>query len=473
MYIGPMGVRGVAEQVLLWRERPALGTKTISILLFLAEGIALCLPAIANGSPLLFPDSRAYYLGGRAAIDKIEALFSTQVGGAEALATTVQKARGVRSVFYSLFTYIPADTVSLWLVIVFQAIIVASLLRLAFRLACPGRERWQGTIFTIVLSLLTTVSWTTSNVMPDIFTSIMSLGLILTIVYWPQIGRWARVWVFISIAGSMVMHLTNLPIAFGLLVIAAGLTRRRVWYERERYMVIGGALLMGIVAMLAVSVVGFKQWTLAPQSPPFLLARSIEDGPAKLYLLDHCPQIDLVMCHHLDKLDQGTEIFIWDKNGVYSAVPPEEAAQLRAEDKRIFVAAALEHPWLQGKAMVRNAAVQLIAFTLHEYYIPSWAAYTPTDMTLHMPDQAPWQTILSIPEYIVVIAGLGFIVHAWRKGFLTQDRMYFIVLVIATVLLEALAGAVSEPAPRYEARVIWLIPMVAMLSHINRRRRQA
>jgi hypothetical protein len=464
----------MVEQVLLRHTDPAaFSAKTIGILLFVAETIALCLPAVANGSPLLFPDSRAYYLGGRAAIDKIDALFGRRSGYAEALATTVQKARGVRSVFYSLFTYIPADTVSLWLVVVFQAFIVASLLRLVFHLACPGWERWKGTIFTIVLSLLTTVSWATSNVMPDIFTSIMSLGLILTIVYWRQIGRWARLGVFISIAGSIVMHLTNLPIAFGLLVIAAGLTRRHIWYERERYMVIGGALLMGIVMMLAVSVIGFKQWTLAPQSPPFLLARSIEDGPAKLYLLDHCPQIDLVMCHHLDKLDQGTEIFIWGKNGVYSAVPPEEAAQLRAEDKPIFMAAALEHPWLQGKAMVRNAAVQLIAFTLHEYYIPSWAAYTSSDMTLHIARQAPWQTILSIPEYIVVIAGLGFIVHAWRRGSLTRDRKHFVVLVIATVLLEAFVGAVSEPAPRYEARVIWLIPMVAMLAYVNSRRRQA
>jgi hypothetical protein len=468
-----MGVRRVAEQVLLLRERPALGTKTISLLLFLAEGIALCLPAIANGSPLLFPDSRAYFLGGRAAIDKIEALFSTHVGEAEALAATVQKARGVRSAFYSMFTYIPADAVSLWLVIALQAVIVASLLRLVFRLACPGRKLWQGTIFTVLLSLVTTASWVTSNIMPDVFTSIMALGLIVTIVYWDQLGRRARVGVFISTAGSVVMHLTNLPIAFGLLVIAVALTWKRVWYERDRYMAVGGALLVGVMAMLAVSVVGFKQWTLAPQSPPFLLARSIEDGPAKLYLLDHCPQIDLVMCRHLDKLDQRTGIFIWDRNGVYSAASPEEASQLRAEDKRIFIAAALEHPWLQGSAIVRNAVVQLITFTLHEYYIPSRVEYTRTDMTLSMPDLAPWQTILSVPEYIVVIAGLGLIIHAWRRGLLTQDQKYLAGLVIATVLLEAFAGAFSEPTPRYEARVIWLIPMVAMLLPFQFNRRRA
>jgi hypothetical protein len=262
--------------------------------------------------------------------------------------------------------------------------------------------------------------------------------------------------------GGLVMHLTNLPIAAGLLIVGAIIIHENLWIQRGRYLLVIQALAVSVVALLGVGVVGFHEWTVAPQSPPFLLARSLRDGPGRLYLQEHCPGIGLDMCKHLDKLDQATSRFLWDDDGVYSAVSAEEEAQLRAEDKRIYVAAALEFPWLQAKAMARNALLQLITFTIHEYYIPSSADYDRTGMTLHMPDQAPWQTYVSIVEYTIVIGSLGFIGLTWRRG-LGRDLKRVSLLVITTALLEAAAGAISEPVPRYEARVIWLIPMAALL----------
>ena len=440
------------------------------VLLFTCEIASLCLPAMINQAPLVYPDTRSYFMGGRAAIEKIAGLFAHHAGGTTPIEATVEKARGVRSAFYALFTYIPAVTLSLWLVIVLQAAIVAVVLRCLFHLATPARPRhlatparprWQSTAFIIVLALFTTVSWAACNIMPDIFTSVMALCLAIITVYWRDLGRATAFWLACGIAGSMVMHVTNLPIALGLLLVGGVMMGRSIWPDRNRTLVIIAAIAGGVAAMLLVGVVGFHQWTIAPQSPPFLLARSLQDGPGRLYLQQHCPQIGLDMCKHLDKLDLTTEKFIWDDDGVYSAVPPDEAARLRAEDKRIYIAAALEHPWMQARAMARNAALQLITFGIHEYYIPSWAEYSNSDMTLHMPDQAPWQTNLSVAEYAIVIASLGVIALNWRK--LPQPLRRLAIMMLATVLLEALAGAISEPVPRYEARVIWLIPMTALL----------
>jgi hypothetical protein len=214
--------------------------------------------------------------------------------------------------------------------------------------------------------------------------------------------------------------------------------------------------------MLAVGVVGFKEWTLAPQSPPFLTARSIEDGPGRLYLAENCPRIGVLMCQHLDKLDQTTAKFIWDPDGVYSAVSPRERAEMRAEDKRIYVAAALAHPWMQAEAMGRNALAQLVTFGVQEYLIPSWSEHTADSMTLHLPEhEGGWATPVSWAEYLVVIGAAGAIVAVW--GRLGRRQRQFALLVLATVVLEAAAGAVSEPVPRYEARVIWLVPLTAVL----------
>ena len=223
----------------------------------------------------------AYFLGGKTAIEKVLSLFATASGGAENdLEATVQKARGVRSAFYSLFVYMPTAWISIWLVIILQAMVVAALLRLTFRLICPNREQWQATAFIAVLSALTSAPWATTNVMPDIFTATMSLAIAITIAFWKQLSRRAAIILFFVIAGSMVMHLTNLPMGLGVMAvgIVAGLDRFRA--QRKPILLTAGALVLGALGMLAVAVVGFGQWTLAPQSPPFLLARSIEDGPA-------------------------------------------------------------------------------------------------------------------------------------------------------------------------------------------------
>jgi hypothetical protein len=254
---------------------------------------------------------------------------------------------------------------------------------------------------------------------------------------------------------------------------------------------------------MAVSVVGFKQWTLTPNQPPFLLARSLVDGPARLYLQAHCPQINRVMCHHLDHLDLSVDDFIWHDIGVYSTVSLDEAAQIRAEEKSIVFAATLEHPWMQAVAMLRNWGEQLSFFTLKDFYIPSHGivarrgdipatpeknvpAYAYGDantadlvITPDLPPAEPgWKIALTVPEYLIVLVGLG------SALMLASDRREwdFLIFILSAVVINALAVTLSEVAARYQARVIWLIPMTALLflarrvgppSELLHRRREA
>jgi hypothetical protein len=242
----------------------------------------------------------------------------------------------------------------------------------------------------------------------------------------------------------------------------------RSWRERSRYLTVAAAVVVALAATLAASVIGFKQWTLTPNGPPFLLARSLDDGPGKLYLRAHCPQIGLDMCKHLDRLDVGDDDFIWHENGVYSAVPLDEAAVLRSEDKRIYVAAALEHPWMQLRAIITNSLQQLGLFTLREYFIPSHAYADPTNppdmLTMYIrPVEPAWEAYLAIPEYLIVAIGLIYACSLWARGSLSAlDRSVFI-LILTVVTANAFVCAFSIPSPRYEARVIWLIPMIALL----------
>jgi len=446
-------------------------TAFTGVLLWCVELAALCLPALVGRNPLMFSDTRSYYLGGRAAVVKVSALFWSLLGPAGArpddiasTETAIQNARAVRSIPYSLFTYGATHAVSLWLVIAVQAALTGFVLRMVFDMVRPGEPRWRFTILVMLLSLATSLSWTVSFIMPDIFTPILALCLMLLVVYWDRMSAGKRWTVLTIVAVSVEMHLTNLPIALGVLLVSAAIRVRWLWRDRVPYCLAGGALALGAVAMLAIGVIGFKQWTLAPQSPPFLLARSLDDGPGKLYLREHCPQLRSVMCQHLDRLDVGVDDFIWHANGVYAAVSPEEAARIRAEDKRIFVAAALEHPWMQMTAIARNTLTQLALFTLRDFRVPVSADYSATEMTLGWDETfPPWKIALSALNYAAVLAGLGYVLREWLNGRLGSRQKHFFSLILATVVINAATGAFSMPAPRYEARVIWLVPMAALL----------
>ena len=440
--------------------------------LFVIEAAVLCWPTLINrGAVLVFPDTRSYYVAGRAALTKgLGLLGSGGAGGSGGgtLDTAIQQARMVRSAFYSLATYISGDLLSLWLAVGIQAMLMAAVLKLSFELICPQRPRWHATGFIVMVSLLTTASWVVSNAMPDAFTPIAALCGIIVILFWDRLGAAGRIGLFVAIAVSCVMHLSNPPMVLGLLCVGALLHVSRLWRDRSRYLTVAAAVVVALAATLAASVIGFKQWTLTPNAPPFLLARSLDDGPGKLYLRAHCPQIGLDMCKHLDRLDVGDDDFIWHENGVYSAVPLDEAAVLRTEDKRVYVAAALEHPWMQLRAIVMNSLQQLGLFTLREYFIPSYAYADPTNppdkLTMYIrPVEPGWEKFFAIPEYLIVIAGLIYAFYQWFRGSLTAvDRSVFL-LVLTAAIVNAIVCAFSIPSPRYEARVIWLVPMVALL----------
>jgi len=446
--------------------------KRLSLLLvglFVVEMLVLLIPPLINGGPILFPDLLGYWRGGQAAIAKVISILHHNPQADNAVGTSFENAHVVRSAFYSLYTYLTAS-VSLWLLIAIQAAIVIAVLHQVYALISPKQPGWRASLFVILVGLTTTLAWATSSAMPDVFTALMALAMITLIIYWQNIKPVTRLWLIALVFAGVVVHVSNLPVALGVLIAAAVIRIRRLGREWSRLVLLGGTLAVGAFAMIAISVVVFKEWTLSPHAPTFMLARSIEDGPGKLYLKRHCPEIGLAMCNHLDKLYVGTENFIWSDDpavGVYSVAPPEEQAQLRREDKRIWLAAAREYPWMQIKATVSNTVAQVFYFTYLDYYIPSHAEFVDGNVTVNPSTlqlvEKPWQVALDIPTYAVVFLGLLACLLSWWRGRLTRDERDFFLLIIATVVANAMVSTLSTLSARYEARVIWLIPMTGLL----------
>jgi hypothetical protein len=425
--------------------------------------VLLLLPAWINGGPLIFADSRAYYRGGHAVIEKLVGILTAASPGTGAdLNSRLAAARGVRSAFYSLFVYGLAQIGSLWLIVVAQAVFTIWCITLLQRTF--GIEQTRFLITITLMALFTTLPWTVSVIMPDIFTPLMGVILICMLFAWQQLSNALRYTLLGLFGACIVMHITNLPLAVGLILLSMALNWRRFGTMWRRWSLAGGMIGCAVLAMLMVGVVGFGEWTITPQSPPFLLARSINDGPGRLYLQEHCPEAHLAMCQHLDKLNISVDDFMWHANGVYSAVPAEERVELRRENK-VFILAAEEHPWMEAKAMLRHAIAQLMDFTLLDAAIHSGAHIEHADFIEHPFE--PWRPLrwsFTVIDYIGMILSLGVLGWLWATCRLNVPTKQLVIMILGLVMINAaVTGAFSDVAPRYNARTSWLLPLLAIL----------
>jgi hypothetical protein len=197
--------------------------------------VLLCIPALLNRSPLLFPDTRAYYLGGQAAIQKLIGLLQRVASHASSVIpdsdTLVQQSRGVRSAYYSLLTYGLTKVATLWSVIILQSILTVWLISVVLTLWRPDLPRIRLLHVVAFLVLLTTLPWTVSVVLPDIFTPLTVLCLVCLSEFWQRLPNRQRACLLMLFGTSILMHITNLALAVALIIFGAA-TQRRGFRDR-------------------------------------------------------------------------------------------------------------------------------------------------------------------------------------------------------------------------------------------------
>jgi hypothetical protein len=318
-------------------------------------------------------------------------------------------------------------------------------------------------IILVLLTLFSTLPWVASMFMPDIFTPLTVLSLACLTLSWDDFSRRQRFALLIVFGASIVMHVTNLPMAIALTVVAMAMQWKSLWVSPQRWLAVIVAGGVAVAAMLFVSVVGFGKWSVAPQNPPILLARSVADGPGKLYLQEHCPQINLVMCNHLDRLEGTFDDFVWHANGVFANVSPAEQDLIRTESATIAIHAAIEHPWLQLRASASDFLEQLTSFSLRDTRFPNSAKITRTEMLMAINDEAfsPWLVALSVVDYVSVLASCFALVWVWRT--LSTRNKQLAVLLLLAVILNSATGVLGMPVSRYGARIMWLVPLTALI----------
>ena len=429
----------------------------------IAGAALLAWPALLNGYPLLFIDSVSY-LG--------HTLFPEWPWD--------------KTAAYGPFLHLFHWGWSLWPALAGQVLVLSHLLWLAQRAMRGGVGAPAHLLACAALAALTSAPWFAATLMPDVFAAVAPLCILLLGFARERLSRAEAAWLALLGGFAVATHLSHLPTALTLVAFVAVATRGFVAPLRAAVPV---ALAVG--ALLGANAWAFGKPSLSPHGASFLLARLQADGPAAATIRANCPRAGWYLCGHAGRLPMDSDTFLWDPGGPPNRTPDGRpvamgAMRLAPEASAIIGATLAERPGAVAIAMARNTVAQAgmvgVGDTLGNTHLAASArravARLPArelagfDAGAQMRGELPGRAapflvmhrpvLLASLPLLLVAAGLA----AWRGD---GVRLGIVLGVVVAVAVNAFAtGALSAPVDRYQARIVWLLPLAALLGLLPR-----
>jgi hypothetical protein len=403
-------------------------------------------PALWNGYPLVFSDTGTY------------------------LSQAIEHYIGWdRPIFYSLFLLPLHMTLTTWPVIAVQALLVVYILHLVLRTLLPAASVWWLLPLVGTLTLTTSLPWFASQLTPDVFAGTLVLTLALLVIA-PLTTR-ERVCLAAIATFMVATHQSHVPLAFALLL--ALLPFRR--FERATLLWSITPLLLAVLALVAVNLVAFGRASPSPFGNVFLLTRVIYDGPGRDALRRDCPASGWRLCAFADRLPPNADDFLWRADG---PVALSGGAKLVSREAGAIIAAAVfAEPGTELRAGAWNSVRQLGRFATGDGLQPwattvtpridrefprfeaaQYAASRQSAGTLEVPR---WMQALHAATALTAVAVCCALLLAARRRH--PASVLAAVVLVALLTNAAITGGLSGPHDRYQSRVMWLPPLIAML----------
>jgi hypothetical protein len=406
-------------------------------------------PAYWNGYPLVFADTGTY------------------------LSQAIEHYVGWdRPIFYSLFLLPLHMRTSTWPCIAAQALLTAHILHLTRRALLPLSSSWWLLPVSILLSVTTTLPWYAAQLGPDIFTPLLVLAVALLVLAPDRLSRSETLWLVILAAFMIAVHQSHVLLAAGLLLLL--LPFRRQLGLRGTLVALAPPVL-AVTAMVAVNVAAFGRVSPSPFGNVFVLARIIYDGPGMDALRRECPQAGWQLCR-FEQFPANSDDFLWREDG--PVVRAGGAKRVAGEANAIILAAVRAEPERELNAALHNSLRQFTHFAIGDGLVPWPATVTPVIERNFPPVEASAYVAarqtrgeLAISPHLqaiyTVIALLGLVGCCAIIPIALCRRHIAAGFAVATLLAiaghAAITGALSGPHDRYQSRIMWLPPLVALI----------
>jgi hypothetical protein len=472
-----------------------------------ALALFACLWAVlVNGGPFFYWDTVGYIVQGRQGMEIVglaagapaqapaPAVAAAEATGAAqgALAQPAAPDRtvdGSRSLTYSMLVGFLAHFRALELMVLLQSLAVILgawiVARVVTRTYAPHLSAARVVGISVGVAGLGSLPFIAGYLMPDVFAALMVL-MIATLAAFARDMRPAEVALGLGLAAvATVAHLSHLAIAIlllpAVLIVAFAFRRGR---PLAAFLIVGllvgiGAAQQAVVRMAADRVAGSEVVIR-----PFITARLIADGPGFDYLAETCPDVAEPTCLLYGALMTSDDpwrltashIVFETKPGLASLrllTAAEQVAVARGQVQFFFRVLA-DRPLATTYAFLRNTFVQAGMFSV------SMSMPTPNMVAQHdgvealaagpfragrLNGEQGWlrpytlaQAVLYAGSLVIILAAIG-----GRMGLPASLRAFAALVVLGVLANAFVCGGISQPAVRYGARVIWLLPLVAAL----------
>lgn len=474
--------------------------------------VAMLSVLIVNGRPLFYFDTAGYVAQGETALTQLgwraktppasaAATVTAAAPAAEGTAPTAAPATsptadmsgkgtvdGSRSAVYALFAGIFSRLGALEGLI---ALNVAAVL-LSVWLMARTVLRSQGGVriapyvaLPIIVACLGSLPFFVAYLMPDTLAPVMILNLALLGVYGRQM-RWWEVLLALGLASlAIVSHLSHLAIAALMLpvtlIVGMVLGDRRWWLLPA---LVAAVLAVGYGERVALRAAASAVARSDVVIKPFITARLIQDGPGRSYLDRHCPDAAIATCALAEALSHSDNPMRFTASHIVFQTSPElgsfrllthdEQTGVSQEQVHFFLEVLKDAPLQTTLAFVHNMLKQTVMFSV-DMTIPT-ASQQEANATVHgtlsgslvlgrlaLADN--WIGPLTVAQGAVYAVSLLLILMlCLMPGRVSPQIRALALVVVAGILANALVcGGISQPATRYGARVIWLLPLMATL----------
>lgn len=423
----------------------------------------LCMAALFNGYPLLYTDTGTY----------------------------VQQALALRGApdrppYYSIAILPLHLGVSLWPVVIGQALVTALLLAELAKILFGGTALRVLVPTVAGLTFLTSLPWHTGQIMADLATPLLLIAMAIVVLGAEQNGRIWKAVLWLGITGAITMHQANLLLAAGMTVVWLVLMRIGLvgQYSNARLRFVAlyffSAIAVAALAFVLYSMALVRKPVLSPMGNVFLFARIVADGPGLSYLKESCPKTANVFCPYVNDFGSDSDDILWRSDSPLAQAIDQAGFDRVVEDAGTVVRnTVLTRPLtligngsyatfrqlgsfatLDANCPSNCGPASSVHITIKDRFPREYASFT---ASRQMNETLPVTFLRVVHTVVVCMAVIGLALLMWRRG--TQDRV-MLALAIATVaglvINAGLLGALGGVFDRYQSRVIWLVPLIAV-----------
>ncbi len=395
-----------------------------------------------------------------------------------------------RSVYYGGLLLLSYVSTNFWLAVLFQALCVAFTLRLLL-VGCLGLNPSLSYAAALGLAALTPLGYFTGLLMPDIFAGLSILIMAMLFVFWEQIGTAAKFALAAILTFGLVSHTSHIALAAVFVPIAATIILVRSGRKHLRkspFALVTVCIAVAILCEAAFAVAVSRVLGQPPVRLPFFTAHLIELGPGLDYLQKNCATVQFAVCAFLERLPVTWIEFLFstDPNrGVFAIADPQMKRALSEEQVRFFLHVVRAAPLEVIIGLAKDVLAQIVRFGMMDVaYGPDRWNYFETRLppgtwasmqrSLAFNNE-PIELVLTASAYGSTIVGAAVtaayaLLNSHERWSGSSEGVAgtiptFLGLVAAGILVNAVVcAALASPLDRFQARVIWLVPLLGLIA---------